>query len=189
MRKLVYFVAVSIDGFIAAPDGSFDEFRFEGGYRDLMLSQYPEALPAPVRTMCGIDPDVPNARFDTVLMGRETYAVGEQVGLTSPYPQLRQYVASRTMTESPDPAVELVRDPTATVRTLKKEDGLDIWLCGGTRLARALQPEIDELIVKVSPVVFGAGLPLFGGDFLPHRFELIGHDICREVAIMRYARA
>jgi dihydrofolate reductase len=55
------------------------------------------------------------------------------------------------------------------VRALKAEDGLSIWLCGGSTLAAALLPEIDTLFVKVSPVVLGRGLPLFAAE-VPTRF-------------------
>jgi dihydrofolate reductase len=66
------------------------------------------------------------------------------------------------MHQSPDAAVELYRDdPVKLVRRLKKETGMDIWLCGGSKLAAALAPEINELIVKVNPVVIGTGIPLF----------------------------
>ena len=62
-----------------------------------------------------------------------------------------------------DPAIELVNtDPAARIRELKAEDGLDIWLCGGGTLAGVLRDEIDELHLKVYPVVLGKGVPLFG---------------------------
>lgn len=80
-----------------------------------------------------------NTHFDTVLMGRHTYEVGLALGLTSPYPHLRQYVVSGAMAASPSPAVQLVStDPLDLVRDLEQEDGLGIWLCGGARLAGAL---------------------------------------------------
>ena len=66
------------------------------------------------------------------------------------------------MTESPDPDVKLVRDdPLAFVRSLKQAAGRDIWLCSGGELASALYPEIDALILKVSPFVMGRGIRLF----------------------------
>lgn len=59
--------------------------------------------------------------FDTVLEGRRSYEIGLAAGITDAYPHLRHLVSSRTLTESPDPAAELVADdPVATVRELKR---------------------------------------------------------------------
>jgi dihydrofolate reductase len=127
--------------------------------------------------------------FDTVLMGRKTWQVGVDHGTANPYPRLRSYVFSRSRTDSPDPAVEFVAgDPLPKVRELKQEDGLGIWLCGGGSLAQALWPEIDRLVVKVNPVVIGAGVKLFdGGHFEPRKLELVDHQIYHSgVAVLGY---
>jgi dihydrofolate reductase len=171
MRKLTYFVGTTIDGFIAGPDGSVDFFPMEGPHVDWMIARYPETIPGHFRGQVGITAE--NAVFDTLVMGRATYEPALKVGITSPYPHLRQYVVSRTLAESPDPAVEIVSgDPLAKVRELKQEDGKGIWLCGGGQLAGALRPEIDELVIKLYPIVAGAGTPLFAGEFEPGFFEL-----------------
>jgi dihydrofolate reductase len=95
------------------------------------------------------------------------------IGLTSPYPQLKQYVFSRTLRETPHPAVELVADDAvARVRALKEEAGKHVWLCGGGALAYALFGEIDELILKVDPAIIGSGVPLFRGEVEPARLEV-----------------
>ena len=160
MRKLTYLVACTVDHFIARPDGSADCFLMDGPHITDLARDYPETMPAPVRAQLGIDS--PNRLFDAILMGRGTYEVGSLQGLTNPYPQLQQLLFSTTMQKSPDPAVELVQgDPLARVRRLKQDPGKDIWLCGGGQLASALYPEIDELILKIHPVLIGRGIPLF----------------------------
>jgi dihydrofolate reductase len=168
MRELVYYVAVSLDGFIADPDGGFDAFLVEGDHASVVLGEYADALPGHVAGALGIEP--PRTRFDTVLMGWNTLTPALEAGIASPYPHLRQVVASRREREV-DPAITLTGDPLSAVRDLKREDGLDIWLCGGGELAGALLPEIDRLVLKRNPFVFGSGIPLFGdAPFAPRAF-------------------
>ena len=101
-------------------------------------------------------------------MGRKTYEVGLELGVTNPYPSLKQYVVSRSMTSSPDEHVKLVSgDVISFVQKLKKESGRDIWLCGGAELAATLFSEIDELIIKSNPLLLGSGIPLFAGAIAP----------------------
>ncbi|RCV47847.1 dihydrofolate reductase family protein [Marinitenerispora sediminis] len=169
MRKLVYYVGVSVDGFIAGPGGEFDFYPLAPDMLDHLRAEFPETAPTHIRPQLGLE-GAPNRRFGTVIMGRATYQVDADV--TNPYAHLRQYVVSRSLGESPDPAVELVPDdPVGLVRRLKDEPGDgDIWLCGGGVLAGQLLPEIDELVVKRYPVVAGGGLPMFAGPFRPRAF-------------------
>ena len=158
MRKLVYYVAVTLDGFIAAEDGTYDGFIFEGDHMAGINAHYPETLPTQLREPFGLA-DAPNTKFDTVLMGRHTYQVPG--GLASPYAHLRQFVVSSTLTDTPDDVEVINSDVAGRVRALKEEDGLDIWLCGGGKLAAELLPQIDRMLVKIHPLVFGRGIPLF----------------------------
>src|SRR6185312_2030084 len=113
----------------------------------------------------------PNQAFDTLVMGRATLDPALQAGISSPYGHLRQYVFSRTLQTVEGP--ELVREnPMDFVRRLKQEDGQDIWLCGGGDLAGQLLPEVDDLVVKLSPLIAGTGIPLVRADFNPTRFTL-----------------
>lgn len=162
MRPLVYYVASSLDGFIAHEDGTWEGFLTEGEHLADLFAAFPETVPEHLRDVLGVQGE--NERFDAVLMGRGTYEVGLKLGVTNPYPTMKQYVFSRTMAESPDEHVTLVsEDALAVVRALKQEPGEAIWLCGGGVLAAALAAEIDEIIVKLNPVLLGAGISLFSG--------------------------
>jgi dihydrofolate reductase len=172
MRKLTYFIACTVDGFIAREDGSFDFFPMTGEHLPHIVAEYPETIPGHLRDALGVQGR--NTHFDTVIMGRHTYEVGLALGITSPYPHLRQYVVSKSMTASPNSQVQLVStDPADLVRKLKHEAGLDVWLCGGASLAGALYGEVDELILKVNPIVLGTGIPLFRGVRGPTNLELL----------------
>ncbi|WP_431966694.1 dihydrofolate reductase family protein [Nocardia sp. bgisy134] len=171
MRKLVYYVAVSLDGYIAGPGGEFDFYPLADDMSAWIDEHYPEPMPTYLRAQTGMPVDTPNKNWDTVLMGRGTYEPGLSAGATSPFAHLKQYVISSTLGPSGDPAVEVVAgDPVALVRELKQADGLDIWLCGGGNLAAQLADEIDELMIKSYPVLAGGGIPAFAGAFTPTLF-------------------
>lgn len=173
MRALTYFVATSLDGRIAAPDGLFDAFPVVGDHVDMLLREWRDTLPAAAAAALGVKPD--GSRFDTVLKGWDTYAAGFAQGVDDPYPHLRQVVFSRRHRHASVPAgVTLTdEDPRAVVRRLKAEPGgAGIWLCGGGVLAAQLADDIDRLVLKVNPLIFGAGRPLFAGDYTPRSFRL-----------------
>ncbi|MCX5035432.1 MULTISPECIES: dihydrofolate reductase family protein [Streptomyces] len=168
MRKLTYSIACSIDGFIGGPDGdaSFMYPFVDEEFLGFLKEEYPETIPTQGRRALGID-DLPNKRFDTVVQGRASYDLALKEGIASPYAHLREYVASRTLAESPDPNVEIVSaDLVGRVRELKAEDSaLDIYLCGGSVVAGELVDEIDELVIKTYPVILGTGMPMFASAF------------------------
>lgn len=196
MRELTYFIASTLDGFVADPSGGDPTdtspggfFLAQGDHSEPLMTAYPETLPGAVRELLGIDAE--NKVFDTVVMGRKTWQVGVDNGTTNPYPRLRTVVFS-TKQESPDPAVEFVTgDPVRKVQELKQESGLGIWLCGGGRLAQTLWPEIDRLVVKVNPVVIGSGVKLIeGADFELRKLRLTDHQVYTSgVAVLTYAKS
>ena len=169
MRELVYYVAVTLDGCIAGPHGEFDGFLVEGDHMQAINRRYSATIPTDFAAGLGIEQDT--SMFDTVLMGWNTYAIG---GVASPYRHLRQIVFSRTRTAEGENLEVTSDDPVAVVRRLKQEEGSSIWLCGGGALAATLADEIDRLVLKRQPVLFGSGIPLFGErPYRPQRFDLI----------------
>jgi dihydrofolate reductase len=189
MRKLVYYIATTLDGFIAGPDGADptgpDGFwPIPADYIEHLVANYPETLPGPARAALSVTAE--GTCFDTVLEGRRSYEIGLKAGITDAYPHLRHLVFSRTLAESPDPAVEVVAtDPAEKVRELKRQEGKDIWLIGGGELAHALYGEIDRLILKVGPLTTGTGIPLFSrtAAFDPRNWELTDHTVLGSGAV------
>ncbi len=178
MRKLTYFVATTVDGFIAGPQGQWDFLVTEGVTLRAQAEELPETLPQHARRAMGLS-DTP-ARFDTVVMGRATYEPGLSAGFPHPYAPLRTVVFSRTLPSKEEGSLRITSDdPVATVRALKREEspnGLGIWLCGGGKLAAVLADEIDELVVKLNPrLTLGEGIRLFEGRFSPRNLTLRGH--------------
>lgn len=170
MRKLVYYVGISLDGYIAGPGGEWDFYPVSDQMSAWINERYPETVPTHMRPAAGLEAAA-NQTIDTVVMGRGTYEPALTVGITSPYAHLRQYVVSSTLGEIADPSVEVVTgDPVGLVRKLKAEEGKNIWLAGGGKLAGALLSEIDEMVIKSYPVVAGTGVPAIAGGFQPTQF-------------------
>jgi dihydrofolate reductase len=141
VRHIVYFVASSLDGFIARKDGGVDWLFTDQDYG------YTGFL----------------AGIDTVVMGRKTY----DLCLTFddyPYRTQRNFVFSRT-TRHFTHATAVAEPIPAFVERLRSEPGKDIWLIGGGELAGAFLAAgvVDELQVFVHPILIGTGLPLAAG--------------------------
>lgn len=180
MRRLTYFIATTLDGHIAGPDrsdptGPGGWWPVGADYLAHMVANFPETLPGPARDALGITDE--GTHFDTVVSGRRTYQIGLDAGLTNAYPHLSQVVFSGSLPPSTDPTVDIVdSDPVEVVRALKQRDGKGIWLVGGGELAGALHDEIDELILKMSPLSLGSGVGLFGSSpFVPRQWTLREH--------------
>jgi dihydrofolate reductase len=180
MRALTYFVAVSVDGFIAGPDRADPTgyWPVSEDYAEHVVAEYPETLTGAARAALGVT--AAGTHFDTVISGRRTYEIGLAAGVTNAYPHLRHVVFSRTLGLIPDPAVELLHsDPVEAVRAFKLESGKDIWLVGGGDLAGALYAEIDRIVLKLSPLTLGSGVGLFGssGPFNVRGWRLVDHVV------------
>jgi dihydrofolate reductase len=192
LRKLTYFIACSLDGFIGDEHGDASAMlRFlDEEYLDFLKAEFPETVASHGRAQLGLD-GVENKRFDTVVQGRASYDLALREGITSPYGHLREYVASRSLGAPPDPNVEIIAEDLAgRVRALKAEEGgLDIYLCGGSRLAGELLEEIDELVIKSYPIVYGTGMPMFATGLDIKEFALDGvRTFTNGVVVRTYAR-
>ncbi len=141
MRKMSFFVACSLDGYITGKDGDISWLFTDNdyGYADFFMGT------------------------DTLLMGRITFDVSMTFG-EYPYPGKEVLVFSRTKRGTPHPGAWYVNDdPAETARRLKLDSGKTIWLVGGSQLAAPLLREklVDELVISIHPVTLGDGIPLF----------------------------
>jgi dihydrofolate reductase len=155
MRKIIYAVASSLDGYIARPDGSLD-------FLHLRPSNY--SMGPFFKTI------------DLGLMGRKTYEAGVRMsGGKFESHGLRCYIFSRSLPEGECNGAVFVREePKRFVEELRKKKGKDVWLMGGGELTREFLKEdlVDELYLGMVPVLVGEGIPLFAAGFPQREFTL-----------------
>lgn len=170
MQRIGYHVAISVDGFIAGPNGGFAAF--------LMTGEHVEDYLSTLRAV------------GTVIMGRRTYQKALDVGVTDPYPHVDTVVFSRTLATSPHPHVQVVStDMCAYTASLRGREGNGVCLVGGGQVASQLLRAglIDELVVKVNPFVLGVGIPLFEGELASVRLHHVASKVfCSGVVVSSY---
>jgi len=158
MRKLKLYIAISLDGYIAKPDGSVE---------------WLESLPNPEHTDYGYTAFYETV--DTLLMGNATYKVLQGFNIPWPYPGREVYVFTRDHTLAGNDEVKYVSGDIVTfIQKLKDGNGKDIWLVGGGQVNMVcLQAGlIDEIWVHIMPVVLGEGIPLLAHAPFEKRLQL-----------------
>ena len=147
-RKVVLYIASSLDGYIARNDGSIDWLGGEGNDldSDYGYSEFYENI-------------------DTVIMGRKTYeqVVNELSPKVWPYEGKESYVITRKIFKSNNDIKFVNSNVNELIIELKKKGGKDIWIVGGSLLIDSLIRDglIDEYIIFTMPIILGDGIPLF----------------------------
>lgn len=158
MRRVLYGGAMSLDGFIAGPNGE----------HDWILA----------------DPDIDfgemMAQFDTLLIGRKTFETMRRMGNdAAPLPGVHQIVCSRTLKPGDHPQVTVSADAEHVVADLRTRPGKDIALFGGGELFRSLLAAhlVDGIGVSVMPILLGSGVPFLPSPADRSRLKLTKHRI------------
>ncbi len=156
MRRVRYSVAMSLDGYIAGPNGEFDWIP--------------------------MDPDIDfgalMGAFDTILMGRKSYEASKQHGGAG-MPGMKVYVFSRTLQQQDCSEVIVCRQPAETVAQLKAGNGRDLWLFGGGSLFRSFLELglVDAVELAVIPILLGGGIPLLPAPARTAQLKLVNQRV------------
>lgn len=158
MRKVVLYIAMSLDGYIADSDGKVDWLEGHGS-DNTDIDSYSEFI----------------KNIDTVILGFKTY--DQIVTELSPdkwfYEQLTVYVVTHKKLESSENIIFTDTAPAELIKKLRRENGKDIWICGGADIARQLREEIDCYYITVIPTLLGSGIPLFESGGKEKKLKLV----------------
>ncbi|MEV0714083.1 dihydrofolate reductase family protein [Asanoa sp. NPDC050611] len=184
MRKIIYWVHTSVDGFVDGPDGEFD-WPTMGPE----LSAYSESL---------------DRRVDTLLFGRpvwemmvgfwpnaESMSDDPHVAAFAPFWRATPKIVFSRTYQGDEWTSRVIGDDLATeVAALKAQPGRDMLLTGGASLAAALTGLglVDEYHIAVHPVVLGGGRPLFAAPEQRRKLRLVQtRAVDGQVVVSHYA--
>ncbi|QCR23650.1 dihydrofolate reductase family protein [Pontibacter sp. SGAir0037] len=159
MRKIVLYIAASLDGFIARPDGNIDwlhDKKYNIPDEDFGYTTFLQTI-------------------DTTLMGNSTYQQILTFDMPFPYDDKTNYVFSRSGNNQDTEHVTFVHENVVDfMEKLKEQEGKDIWLIGGGQLNATILNAglLDEIILTYIPVILGKGIPLFSEEASEHKVKL-----------------
>ncbi len=148
MRKIIIYIAISLDGKIADANGGV---------------AWLDDIPNPEKTDYGYTGF--HKTIDTTIMGNKTYQQVLGFDVKFPYMDTKNYVITRDQSLKSDEHVTFISENiVAFFHELKRKPGKNIWCIGGGELiALMLNHElIDELLIFIMPVILGQGIPLTG---------------------------
>ena len=153
MRRILYRVASSLDGYIEGLCGEIDWI-----------------LPDPAVSLASL-----YAGIDTALLGRRTYELTQRPGAPAFPRDWHVYVFSRTLPAAQRPSVTVISDDIGNaVAKLRSRPGGDIWLFGGGSLFASLLAlnAVDRIELAIMPVLLGGGTPFLGAGAVQTRLKL-----------------
>jgi dihydrofolate reductase len=180
MGKIILFNLVSLDGFIARPDGNIDWHNVDEEFNDFAIEQL---------NLAG-----------GLIFGRVTYQLmasywptpagkNDDPIVAEKMNTLPKYVFSRTLKNVEWNHTRLVQgDTLEEISKLKQQPGKDLFVFGSADLASTLiqQGFIDEYRMLVNPVILGSGIPYFKGVQNPLKLKLLNTRVFRSGNVLLF---
>jgi dihydrofolate reductase len=172
MRKIILYIAVTLDGFIADEN---DGFSFLNEYDDLesVQNSYQQLM----------------TRVDTLIMGRVTYEVIKKNSVW-PYEGYECFVLTKQSDRPSDHRAIFIDHLDVLVEDLKGREGKDIWLVGGGNLIESFlkQDLIDEYQIAIIPKLIGRGKRLFTLSDIKTKLKLTQIEKMDEIVMVTYSK-
>lgn len=162
MKKIILYIAASIDGRIAEPDGGIEwlsEFpiteEMNYGYKDFFAS------------------------IDTIVMGGRSWCEMSNMDAMGAYADKAVYVVSHHNWSEKENIKFITENIIECIAALRNEQGKDIWLFGGGELISMLLAAnlIDEMQISYIPIILGKGIPLFPEQPKESKWEIRGTKV------------
>lgn len=177
-RKIIFNLAMSLDGYIADENGGFDwihgdEDKSYNTEKQFSFSEFTDSI-------------------DTIIMGKTAFLDCPKETLDDFDKSKKILVASYEKLETNHSNVEFISGNICEqILEVRKTEGKDIWIFGGAELADSFIKEdiIDEYIVGLIPIILGKGVKLFLEN--SPKLELSLNDACSVtdgIVILRYVR-
>lgn len=173
-NKLILYIAISIDGYIADKNGCID-FLYD-----------------PPVSMTDLDYEVFYASIQAIIFGGTTYRqIKNELSPNQwPYPGMPCYICTHQCNQD-DPNVSFTQLPPKQLLNMvwMKHPG-NVWLMGGGKITRSFLREnlIDEYYIYIQPTILGDGIPLFPADFPKTNLNLTSCKKIGEIVELRYQR-
>lgn len=144
-RKVILYIAMSLDGYIATSDGdisflsSVEKEGEDYGYEDFIKT------------------------VDTVILGRKTYEKVLSFGIPFPHANKETYVITHQERVSKGKINFYNGELSVLIQKLKQTEGQNIFVDGGAQIVNQMLREnlIDECIISIIPHFLGEGIALF----------------------------
>ncbi|MGL4696706.1 dihydrofolate reductase family protein [Enterococcus larvae] len=164
-RKIILYIAASLDGYIAEADGSIDFLTGDTSSEVEAFDSYAQLL----------------ERIDTVVLGRTTYdqLVNELSPDQYPYEDKISYIITHRPKAGTDQLIFTEEQPEQLIQRLKQEEGKDIWIVGGSQIIAPLIANnlIDEYVITTIPIILGKGIPLFSETDTAIKLKVVDSQI------------